>query len=582
MSKFLILFILLFYFVSSQNSTNETLNGTNTPLNSSNYTFELDPFKNFDFGNLIFLDDSNATETINKYELIYVLFYGSWCAPCHLFLPVYVNISRYAEEKNLKIKFAKIDAYKSENLTEEFQIEQLPSLFLIYKGKRFFFEGKRTQEAILKFVDRKINNDTIIFNSLSQINKYVNSSYMTLLCTIRNKENELYKSFFGLSKSVNFIDFIFCTTDECINKYEENIVLFKEFDEKVNLFSKEMSPIDNTTSESLSEFLGMYAVESGGRLTQNEVNMMFAYKRNIVIYFRNSSEESQTKYDSLIKEIGLELRKKKIYAVHSDIELDPIQEQIANVFRVISIDLPVFLFYDQNINTKNQDLASLFMIRNIKENQLNKKYLMDYIDDIIAGKVQKTLFSEPPLDNYYHNGLKIIIGRTFDSDVIEYKNNVLLALTNGANINEGTVRVLSIMKNLSKKYNEENDKIVFAYTDAQKNEPRDVVISGQIPPIVLLYTNAMPEKKKIELKYENFTLITEEEVENFLIENLLWTKKKESKEHQEKKEEKKEHIKEEIKDEKKTETKEKNNEKVNGNIDNKKEKDAKEKIQTDL
>jgi len=45
-------------------------------------------------------------------------------------------------------------------MTEEFKIEQLPSLFLIYKGQKFFFDGPRTQEAILKFVDRKINNDT--------------------------------------------------------------------------------------------------------------------------------------------------------------------------------------------------------------------------------------------------------------------------------------------------------------------------------------------------------------------------------------------------------------------------------------
>ena len=575
MSKFSIVFILLFYFVSSQNSTNETLNITDFIQDDLNKTFQQDPFKDFDFGNLIFLDDSNATETINKYELIYVLFYGSYCRPCHLFLPVYVNISRYAEEKNLKIKFAKIDAYKSENMTEEFKIEQLPSLFLIYKGERFFFDGQRTQEAILKFVDRKVNNDTFIFNSLSQIDEYLNSSYMTLLCTIKNKENELYKSFYKLSKAVNFIDFIVCTSDECIKKYEENIVLFKQFDEKVDLFSKEMSPIDNTTSESLSEFLGIYAVESGAKLTQNEVNMMFAYKRNLVIYFRNSSEESQTKYDPLIKEIGLELRKKNIYSVYSDIELDPVQEQIANAFRILDIDLPVFLFYDQNINMQSDDLAFLFAIRNIKENQLNKQYLMNYIDDIIAGKVKKTLFSEPPLKNYYQNGLKVIIGRTFDSDVIEYKNNVLLALINGGDINEGTDRVLNIMKNLSTKYDEENDKIVFAYTDAQKNEPRDVVISGQIPPIVLLYTNAMPEKKKVELKYENFTLITEEEVENFLIENLKWTKKKE---YMDKKAEKKEEIKEEKVKENKEEIK-KEEKKEKANVDNKGNSD---KIQTDL
>jgi hypothetical protein len=75
-----------------------------------------------------------------------------------------------------------------------------------------------------------------------------------------------------------------------------------------------------------------------------------------------------------MKEIGLELRKKKIYSVYSDIEIDPVQEQIANAFRILDIDLPVFVFYDQNINMQKEDLAFLFMIRNIKENQLNKKF----------------------------------------------------------------------------------------------------------------------------------------------------------------------------------------------------------------
>ena len=96
------------------------------------------------------------------------------------------------------------------------------------------------------------------------------------------------------------------------------------------------------------------------------------------------------------------------------------------------------------------------------------------------------------------------------------------------------------MRNLSKKYNEEEDKILFAYSDAQVNEPRDVELAGHIPPLVLLYTNAMEEKKKIELVHKNFTIITEEEIENFLVENLKWEKKKEYKKEEEKAEIKKE------------------------------------------
>ena len=168
------------------------------------------------------------------------------------------------------------------------------------------------------------------------------------------------------------------------------------------------------------------------------------------------------------------------------------------------------------------------------------------------------LFSEPPLENYYDDGMKIIIGRNFDSDVIENKNNVLLALTNAGVPNPGTDNMLNIMKHLAKKYNEKDDKIVFAYSNAQKNEPRDIVISGKKPPIVLLYTNALEEKKKIEFRPSNFTNTTEEEVENFLMQNLGWKEKKEYKEPIINKDEIK---KEEKKDEEKKVDKEKGKEK---------------------
>ena len=136
----------------------------------------------------------------------------------------------------------------------------------------------------------------------------------------------------------------------------------------------------------------------------------------------------------------------------SDIQEDPVQEQIANAFMVLPIDLPALLLYDQNYNSKEGDLAYLYIIRNIKEEQFTKEYLLKYIDDVIAGKVKKTLYSEPPLENYYKDGIKAVIGRTFDSDVIDNNNNVLLALTNGAVKSKATDNVLSIMKNLAKKY----------------------------------------------------------------------------------------------------------------------------------
>ena len=75
------------------------------------------------------------------------------------------------------------------------------------------------------------------------------------------------------------------------------------------------------------------------------------------------------------------------------------------------------------------------------------------------------------------------------------------------------------------------------------------------PPLVLLYTNNMPEKKIIKMTHKNWTLINEEYIENFLAENLNWENKKKANETKEsfnpKEEAKKENINEDKKEIKK-------------------------------
>ena len=127
------------------------------------------------------------------------------------------------------------------------------------------------------------------------------------------------------------------------------------------------------------------------------------------------------------------------------------------------------------------------------------------------------------MENYVTDGIKYIIGRTFDKDVIEEKNNVFLTLIDS--YSEETERLLDIMKNLTKKYPTEENKIVFAYMDAARNQPRNIDLLDKTLPLVFLYANAMPEKEIYNLTNKNFTEITEGEVEDFLCEKLRWEKK---------------------------------------------------------
>ena len=407
----LIIFLYIFplYISENVNNSSEIIYST---LNISNQSdiFYTDPFQNIDFGNIIWLDDTNATSEIQKHELLYIAFYSPWCQHCIKLLPEYVKISKYFEEKKSPVKFAKIDTSVSQNITQEFNLVGVPSFFLIYKGEKYFFEGDLSAEGLTKFMDRKINNDIYKVETLSQIKNYiVNSSSLVLLSTLKNEKTTLYQSFLNYSKIAQTIDFISCITDECLKEYKEDIILFKKFDEKINKYTEEFGYITNAKPNDVKEFIGRFGVENGGILNTTQINMMFEHKKKMIFYFRNSSLEEQTKYDKMIKELGKELRNENIYTVVADIKGELLHENVAHTFIIVKQDLPLLLYYDLNANASEDDLASIYSIRKASNEQLKKEYIKDYLNKINNGKIRKDLYSEPPRDNYTINGLKYML-----------------------------------------------------------------------------------------------------------------------------------------------------------------------------
>lgn len=559
-SSFLLLSLIIFSIINNskaeQNSTNENKTNVSNIYEKEENDYYYDPFKNFDFGNLIWIDDTNATSEIKKYDYLYILFYSPWCEHCHIFLPEFVKASKYAEEKNLTIKFAKVDSARSLNFTEEYKVEGFPSIYLVTKTDKYFYEGQRTKEGLIKFFNRKKNNDLIEFDSLKQIKDYVNSnssSAIVLLCTLRHPETFLYQSFLNYSKINQNIDFLICDKDECVKEYRQDIVLFKKFDEKINKYTIDVGLISEAKIDSVKNFVGTYGIENGAVLNSYELNMMFEHKKKMLFYFRNSSLESQTKYDKIFKELGKEFRTKNIYTVVSDIAGSSVHQSIASAFVIVSKDLPTILYYDLNPNQNETDSAYIYSMRSVSKEELTKEYIKEYINKIKKGKIKKDLFSEPTLDNYDFNGVRYVIGRTYDKSVIEEKNNVLIMFIEGNIICNECDKILGIMRNLTKKYPVEEKKIIFSYIDAGKNQPRDINLENETVPLILLYTNAMEEKKIIKFAHKNFTEIKEGEMEDFLSENLKW--KKEDKNKDNNKTFKSEEIKIEIKEEKKKDEK---------------------------
>jgi len=535
---FLIILTIYFSLIKSYVSQEEE------PNNINSLEVE-DHFNAFNFTNVIHLDDSNYTEAIKKYDFLYLLFYSPWCGHCHHFLPIYIEVANYCKKKNLSTTFAKIDGTVSVNASMNFQIEEFPSVFFLKKGEKYKYNGMRTKEGLLYYMKRKINDDIFKINKLEEIKDFNPNMYnysLVLLSTIKDKSTTIYKSFESFAKQAIFIDFFSCLSEKCFQKYGEDIILLKNFDEKENRYFSNYGKLEDAKNDSVRHFASIYCVEMGAFLQQKHLDLTFEFKKKSIFYIRNSSISEDIKYDTFFKKIAKELRLYDIYTFISSIDGNDLQKSLTNAFSIVPDELPSIFYYDVNTGDPISNIQ-LFSMRHVNMKKINIDTINKFIEDIKAGKIKRDLYSELPSESKVVDGMKYVIGRTYDQDVINEKKNVFLAMIEG-NSNEDEIKFMDIFGNLTQKYqNDEEKKIKFNFMDINKNEPRDIDVNNYDFPRAYLFTNALDKKEMIRFIPKNMSEITILEFETFLSEKLNWnigkTNKKEEIKKQKSKEDKK-------------------------------------------
>ena len=507
-------------------SSNEEKKGEIKEWESSNKTEKeppmKDPFDKYNFTNIITLDDSNYTTELKKYEQIYVFFYDLWCGQCHEFIPKFIETAEYCKEAIPNLKFIRIEGSKNENASNDFSTSGFPNIFFVYKGEKYKFKGPRDKEGLLYFMKRKIYGDIIKINKLEELKniKNVYNTSLILLSTVINGNAMINKSFKKFAKETIFMDFVSCISKECAQKYGEEIVLFKKYDENEIRYFGWFGRLQDAKIDSVKEFVGIYVAETGSYVNQMNINLASEFEKQAIFYIRNTTEDA--KYDHIFKELGKELRPYNTYTFISSPDGNEIQSSIYNSFSITPDELPGIFYYNPYCNDPNNKIQ-LFSIRHADMKKVNVDYLKKFIKDIKNKKIKKDLYTELPSEaKKYINGMKYVIGKTYDKDVIEEKNNVLIGMIDGFG-GEVEDNFIEVLGNLASKYQKDIDKkIKFNIMDINSNEPRDINAYEEDFPRIYLFTNAMNKKEMIRFTPKNMSQLTLEEVESFVIEKLNW------------------------------------------------------------
>jgi hypothetical protein len=527
MDKKISILILLIIYLSYlplciSQETNSTENSTeeDTPEEYSPETDPENPFNKLDFKNVKEFNDSNYKE-ISNYDLIFLFFYSKSDPNSQFFIEDYLEAANYCAEKKMKVTFGKIDSNLSPNTTNEYEAKVLPYVCLIYKGKKYFYEGfYRTKDALLAFMEKKLNDDIIKIQKLSEINKYSNLTYLLFLSTVKDNTTMVYKSFYNYAKNNSRFFFLSCLSNECLKKYGEDIILLKNQSLIEHSYLKEYEKFETAKINSVYHFASVFAVEPGEFLSHRSIDMIYEYEKNNIFYIRKSSESEQTDKDKIFVELGKEFRKKDInvFTCGSSEEGD---SNIADAFSLEPQELPAVVYYILNSGDKAAKIH-IFKKINLDLKSLTVDFVKNFINDADKGKIKRDLYSEPMSQSKVVKYVKKIIGKTFDREVIHSKKNFFLLVVD-SDMSKMEKYFMRIMRNLTFRYiRDPEKKINLGYLNSDMNEARDINIKEGDFPKAFLYTNGLEKKQVIEFIPKNINYFTIGEVEQFLVKNLGW------------------------------------------------------------
>ena len=519
MKKYFLILLLLTLFSITKNAHDDI----NDPMFNEKY--EDDIFKKIDFSNVVTYDDSNYVSRvkIDKPLLMYV--YTPYDPDCQQTVEIFVKMADFIKNNKTDLTMAKVNAKENKDFVKEYKIEEVPKLLYIGRDRKVVeYKQEITSYNLLRFIKKKLYGNALEFEKLEEVNATVADPQYK-----KNQVFVLSTLAFEFKKEIfnNYADendreiYIHCFSIECYNEYNEDIVIYKHFDEKIILYSDHFkSGADRLDVDKIRKFVMRYSVEAGGLLENEYFIVSKNYKRKMIIYFRDEKDENQTKYDKVIKEAGLEIRKKIGYTFVSDIKGNDFYKKIAEKFVIDKRELPTLLYVDK-INLKDLKKCKTYRITNVDLSNLNKEYVFKFVKDVQKNRIYKDLktqfLPEPSLSTYMNGTFKIVVGRTYDNEIIRNKKNVIITFIDKKNKCELCDTYLEVVKQYKESLGDKNNNFEFAVIDGANNDARGIQFIESDLPFIYFYTNKEKNKSKYMFKPED----KGEEISALLLEKFI-------------------------------------------------------------
>uniref|UniRef100_A0A8C3SNX7 Protein disulfide-isomerase n=1 Tax=Chelydra serpentina TaxID=8475 RepID=A0A8C3SNX7_CHESE len=367
------------------------------------------------------LTKDNFDEVVNDADIILVEFYAPWCGHCKKLAPEYERAAQELSKRTPPILLAKVDATAETDLAKKFDVSGYPTLKIFRKGKPFDYNGPREKYGIVDYMIDQAGPPSKQIQATKQVQEFLKDGDDVIIIGIFNGETDrayqLYQDAAnGLREDYKFHHTFSSEIAKFLKVTPGKLVVMQpeKFQSKHEPKMNVLDLNDSTDGSEIKDHVAKHALPLvGHRKTSNDAKR-YTKRPLVVVYY--------TVDFSFDYRVATQYWRSKVLEVAKD--------------------FPEYTFAISDEEDYSSEIKDLGLIDSGEDvnaailDEGGKKYAMEpeeFDSDVLRefilafkkGKLKPIVKSQPvPKNN--KGPVKIVVGKTFDTIVMDPKTDVLL------------------------------------------------------------------------------------------------------------------------------------------------------------
>lgn len=418
---------------------------------------------------VIELNNDNTERVINGNEFVLVLGYAPWCPRSAELMPHFAEAATSLKEFKTPLVMAKIDADRFPKPASFLGVKGFPTLLLFVNGTSQPYSGGYTADDIVIWARKKTGAPVIRISSKAEAEEFLRKYQTFLVGRFDKFEGPDYEEFVSAAKSDNETQFVEASQLELARVLYPDIKPTEHFIGIVKNEPERYTAYDGAfTMNKILEFIDYNWFPLVTKLT--EINSIRVYSSPIklqVLVFANTED-----FKNLLNPLQEVARtfKSKIMFIFVDINDDNLAKPFLTLFGLEESKNTVVAAFDNGMSSKY-----------LLESKPTQSNIEEFCTNLVQGSLSPYFKSQPIPDNT-EASVHVIVGKTFDDEILSSKKDVLLEVFTPWCINcEATSKQV---EKLAKHYKGSSNLIV-ARIDASANEHPKLQVNDY--PTLLLF-----------------------------------------------------------------------------------------------